>query len=125
MLIYESAIRHMRVVRGYRENRLEAVRTAVEEIPEENTFITKRGLVRSDDNYLHRLSKKTDKVHFPQWGQSLSGKPLTQSQVNRYMNSRQSGDTQQQSADKAGISVRTGRRIEKGDLMPNPFSNVS
>ena len=31
------------------------------------------------------------------------------------MNSRQSGDTQQQAADKAGISVRTGRRIEKGE----------
>jgi len=48
-------------------------------------------------------------------GQSLSGKPLTQKQVNRYMNSRQSGDTQQQAADKAGISVGTGRRIEKGE----------
>jgi len=30
------------------------------------------------------------------------------------MNSRQSGDTQEVAAAKAGISVRTGRRIDKG-----------
>ena len=34
------------------------------------------------------------------------------------MTSRQSGETQQQAADKAGISERTGRRIEKGQRRP-------
>jgi len=43
----------------------------------------------------------------------LSGKQLTHLQVKRYMNSRQSGDTQEAAAAKSGISVRTGRRIEK------------
>ena len=45
----------------------------------------------------------------------MSGKHLTQKQVKRYMNSRQSGDSQEIAAAKSGISVRTGRRIEKGE----------
>jgi len=45
----------------------------------------------------------------------LSGKKLTHQQVQRYMNSRQSGDKQETAAAKAGISVRTGRRIEKNE----------
>ena len=44
----------------------------------------------------------------------LSGKHITQLQENLYMKSRQTGCTQELSAAKAGISVRTGRRIEKG-----------
>ena len=34
------------------------------------------------------------------------------------MNSRQSGDTQETAAAKAGVSVRTGRRIDKGEHKP-------
>ena len=45
----------------------------------------------------------------------MSGKQLTHQQVKRYMNSRQLGDTQETAALKAGISVRTGRRIDKGE----------
>ena len=39
---------------------------------------------------------------------------FTQLQENLYMKSRQTGCTQQTSAAKAGISIRSGRRIEKG-----------
>ena len=43
----------------------------------------------------------------------MSGKHITQSQENIYMKNRQTTDTQEISAAKAGISVRSGRRIEK------------
>lgn len=49
----------------------------------------------------------------------MSGSHITQLQVNRYMNSRQAGYTQEQAADKAGISVRSARRIERGQR-PEP-----
>ncbi len=41
---------------------------------------------------------------------------LNTSQVSYYMTQRQKGITQHISAMKAGISVRSGRRIEKGEL---------
>lgn len=43
----------------------------------------------------------------------MSGKHTTQEQVSRYMNSRQSIDSQSKAAAKAGFSERTGWRIEK------------
>ena len=45
----------------------------------------------------------------------MSGKHITQLQENIYMKHRQAGSTQETSAAKAGISIRTGRRIEKGE----------
>ena len=45
----------------------------------------------------------------------MSGQHITQRQENCYMKHRQSGLSQELSASKAGISVRTGRRIEKGE----------
>jgi len=45
----------------------------------------------------------------------LSGKHITQQQENHYMKHRQSGCTQELSAAKTEISVRSGRRIEKGE----------
>ena len=45
----------------------------------------------------------------------MSGKHITQQQENRYMKNRQVGCTQALSAAKAGISIRSGRRIEKGE----------
>jgi transposase InsO family protein len=45
----------------------------------------------------------------------LSGKAITHHQVKRYMNSRQAGDSQETAAAKAGVSVRSGRRIEKNE----------
>lgn len=45
----------------------------------------------------------------------MSGKHITQLQENSYMKNRQTGFTQETSAAKAGISVRSGRRIEKGE----------
>lgn len=45
----------------------------------------------------------------------MSGKHITQLQENCYMKNRQTGFTQETSAAKAGISVRSGRRIEKGE----------
>ena len=44
----------------------------------------------------------------------MSGQHITQLQEHLYMKSRQAGFTQELSAAKAGISVRSGRRIEKG-----------
>ena len=49
----------------------------------------------------------------------MSGNHITQAQRNLYMKSRQSGLTQETSAAKADISVRTGRRIEKHDFPIN------
>lgn len=45
----------------------------------------------------------------------MSGKHITQLQENSYMKNRQTGLTQETSSAKAGISVRSGRRIEKGE----------
>jgi len=45
----------------------------------------------------------------------LPGKHITQRQESLYMQSRQSGLTQETSAAKTGISVRSGRRIETGN----------
>jgi transposase InsO family protein len=46
----------------------------------------------------------------------LSGKHITQQQEKIYMKHRQTGCTQELSAAKAGISVRSGRRIDKSEL---------
>jgi len=43
----------------------------------------------------------------------LPGKRITHTQKILYMQSRQSGSTQETSAAKAGVSIRSGRRIEK------------
>jgi transposase InsO family protein len=60
------------------------------------------------------LSEKLDSVFF--FGiKHLSGKQLTHQQVKRYMNNRQAGATQAVAAARAGISERTGRRIEKNE----------
>jgi len=45
----------------------------------------------------------------------LSGQHITQLQENLYMKRRQAGFTQEVSAAKAGISVRSGRRVEKDE----------
>lgn len=45
----------------------------------------------------------------------MSGKHITQQQVAIYMSQRQKDCSQELSAAKAGISIRSGRRIEKGD----------
>jgi len=46
----------------------------------------------------------------------LSGKHITQQQVNIYMSQRQRNCSQELSAAKSGISIRSGRRIEKGEI---------
>lgn len=50
----------------------------------------------------------------------MSGQHITQHQRSIYMNNRQSGHTQALSAAKAGVSTRTGCRIEKQPLSPQP-----
>ena len=45
----------------------------------------------------------------------MSGKHITQQQENCYMKNRQTGCAQELSAAKAGVSIRSGRRIEKGE----------
>ena len=52
----------------------------------------------------------------------MSGKRITQRQEDCYMKHRQTGCSQELSAIKTGISVRSGRRIEKGEK-PNPKSH--
>ena len=46
---------------------------------------------------------------------NLAGKHITEQQAMLYMKSRQRGHNQETSAAKAGISTRTGRRIEPGE----------
>jgi len=66
----------------------------------------------------------------------VSGKPINSKQVKVYMETRNKGKTQVTAAAKAGISERSGRRTEKGELQPgrkrkrhwrtraDPFSDV-
>jgi hypothetical protein len=46
----------------------------------------------------------------------MSGKHITQQQVRLYMNGRKQGQTQVQAGAKAGISERTGQRIDSGQV---------
>ncbi len=48
----------------------------------------------------------------------MSGKQITQQQVRLYMTHRKQGETQAQASAKAGVSERTGRRIEIGEVGP-------
>lgn len=66
----------------------------------------------------------------------MSGKPITEQQIRIYMNTKNKGYNQQTASAKAGISERSGRRIEKGEITPgdkpirhwrtrkDPFKNV-
>ena len=48
----------------------------------------------------------------------MSGKPINSEQVKLYMSTRKKGKTQVTAAVKAGISERSGRRVEKGEILP-------
>lgn len=48
----------------------------------------------------------------------MPGKTINQKQVNLYMSSRKQGQSQATAAAKAGISERSGRRIDQGQLNP-------
>ena len=48
----------------------------------------------------------------------MSGKAIKSEQVGVYMHTREAGKRQVTAAAKAGISERSGRRIEKGELQP-------
>ena len=50
----------------------------------------------------------------------MPGKRITQQQESLYMNTRKSGKNQDTAAAKAPISVRSGRRIEKGEHQSIP-----
>jgi len=66
----------------------------------------------------------------------VSGKPINSEQVKIYMEARANSTTQKKASVQSGISERSGRRIEKGELQPtgrkkrnwrtrkDPFSNV-
>jgi len=47
----------------------------------------------------------------------MSGVSLTDQQIRVYMNERKSGKTQCQAAAKANLSERSGRRIDKGEIV--------
>ena len=49
----------------------------------------------------------------------MSGKAITPEQVKLFMKQRTEGDTQQQASAKAGVSERSGRRIDCGILPKN------
>ena len=48
----------------------------------------------------------------------MSGKTINSEQVKVYMQTRNDGKKQVTAAAKAGMSERSGRRIEKGELQP-------
>ena len=48
----------------------------------------------------------------------MSGKPINSEQAKVYMTARKEGKTQVTAAAKAGMSERSGRRVEKGELLP-------
>ena len=48
----------------------------------------------------------------------MSGKPINPEQIKLYMEARRAGKTQKTAAAMAGMSERSGRRIEKGELQP-------
>jgi len=50
----------------------------------------------------------------------VSGKPITDQQIRLYMNERKQGRTQASAAAKAGLSERSARRIDKGELTTEP-----
>lgn len=50
----------------------------------------------------------------------MSGKPITDQQIRLYMNERKQGRTQVSAAAKTGLSERSARRIEKGELTTEP-----
>lgn len=50
----------------------------------------------------------------------MSGKHITDQQIRLFMNERLQGRTQHTAAAKAGISERSARRIEQGQLTPEP-----
>ena len=47
----------------------------------------------------------------------MSGKPINSEQIKVYKAARNNGKTQRTAAAMAGISERSGRRIEKGELL--------
>ncbi len=47
----------------------------------------------------------------------MSGKPINYEQIKVYKSARNNGKTQKTAAAMAGISERSGRRIEKGELL--------
>ena len=48
----------------------------------------------------------------------MSGKHITQQQVRLYMSQRKQGEAQASASAKTGVSQRTGRRIEAGQVQP-------
>jgi hypothetical protein len=50
----------------------------------------------------------------------VSGKPITDQQIRLYMKQRKQGRTQVVAAAKAGLSERSARRIDHGELNPQP-----
>lgn len=52
----------------------------------------------------------------------MSGKPINDSQIRIYMSARTQGKQQITAAALAGICERSGRRIEKGEIIPGPQS---
>ena len=50
----------------------------------------------------------------------MSGKPITDQQIRLYMKQRKQGRTQVVAAAKAGLSERSARRIDHGELTPQP-----
>ena len=50
----------------------------------------------------------------------MSGKPITDQQIRLYMKQRKQGRTQVVAAAKAGLSECSARRIDHGELTPQP-----
>jgi len=70
-----------------------------------------------NDNYIVRLIViKIRHLNYSKMEVFVSGKPITQQQVRIYMSARNKEHTQATASAKAGISERSGRRIEKFEV---------
>ena len=54
----------------------------------------------------------------------MSGKHITDQQIRLYMNERKQSRTQVAAAAKAGLSERSARRIDEGDLTHSRRQNI-
>ena len=87
--------------------------------PESSHSVRRQLTCPVGDNYLGRFSPAKIADIFPHKEDRMSGKAITQKQVKLFMKYRElKNTTQEQASAKAGISERSGRRIDSWRVLP-------